>query len=374
MDSKKNIFLFKRNNIFEKKNRKKPKLKFLYYSIIAIIIMTFIILLTFIKIRKYTNNREKKIINEYNNKGNKELKRQMFGILSRISKQNITSLDNVYLGYYYKLGNSLIALNKVIFYCEILQCKRIFLKKGYYPLIKNTIYDKKYGLTIEILSNSNQKDMTSFFHWPHPYYTTLKIIPENRFDVFREEILNNLPKPSTDVNDLYIHIRNGDIYKEPNRGIYYAQPPLCFYEKVIEFKRFTNVYIIAVNDDYPIIQKLINEYKNTKYKRSSLKEDVSKLVYAYNIVASISSFLTSLIKLNDNLKYLWEYDIYHRPTKINHLHHSVSNFTRKYNIYQMQPSTIYKKTMHFWKRSDDQLNLMINDTCPNDFIFIKANK
>ena len=62
MDSKKNIFLFKRNNIFEKKNRKKPKLKFLYYSIIAIIIMTFIILLTFIKIRKYTNNREKKNI------------------------------------------------------------------------------------------------------------------------------------------------------------------------------------------------------------------------------------------------------------------------------------------------------------------------
>ena len=82
----------------------------------------------------------------------------MLKLLSRISKKTITSLDNVYLGYYYKLGNSLIALNKVIYYCEILQCKRIFLKKNYYPLIKNTIYDKKYGSTTETLTNAKKKE------------------------------------------------------------------------------------------------------------------------------------------------------------------------------------------------------------------------
>ena len=247
-------------------------------------------------------------------------------------------------------------------------------KKNYYPLIKNTIYDKKYNLTIEILTNFKKKNIKSLFRWPNPYYTTLKKIPENRFDVFKEEILHNLPKPSINENDLFIHIRNGDFYNHPYLGRNYAQPPLCFYKKVVEQNKFKNVYIIASKGNYPIIQKLITEYKNIKYKKSSLKEDVAKLVYAYNIVASISSFLTCLIKLNDNLKYLWEYDIYHRPTKFNHLHHSISNFTRKYIIYQMKPSPLYKEKMFKWKRTNEQLNLMINDTCPNDFIIIKPNK
>ena len=333
------------------------------------------ILMTFFVVSKYKKNnieeRHPKIENSNNRNG--ELRKLMFDILSKSSQQNISSLDNVYIGYYYKLGNSLIALNKVIFYCEILQCKKIFLPKYYSPFIKNKIYDKKYGLTIEIIKDSNKKDLTSLFHWPHPYYITLKILPENRFDVFKEEILNNLPKFSININDLYIHIRNGDVYKNPILGEYYAQPPLCFYEKVIESKKFDKVYIIAENDDYPIIHKLINEYNHVIYKKGSLKEDVSKLVYAYNIIGSISSFLTCLIKLNDNLKYFWEFDIYHKREKFYHLHYSISNFTRKYTTYIMPPSQIYKKTMYFWKRSEEQLNLMINDTCPNDFIIIKSN-
>ena len=104
-----------------------------------------------------------------------------------------------------------------------------------------------------------------------------------------------------------------------------------------------------------------------------MRQDASKLVYAYNIVTSISSFATSLIKLNDNLKYLWEYDIYHTPTRFNHLHYSISNFKRKYTIYKMAPSTIYKETMYRWGGTKEQLDLMINDTCPNDFEIIKPN-
>ena len=370
MDSKKFILLFQKKIYFKKKKIKNQKVKYLYYSIIIIVI---IILFKFIIIRRYNNN-VKEINNEQNNKENKELREKMFKSLSRRANKNITSLDDVYIGYHYKLGNSLIALNKVIYYCEILQCKRIFLNRNYYPLIKNIIYDKKYNLKIQLLTNSKKKDIKSLFLWPHPYYTTLIKLPENRFDVFKDEILNNLPKPSININDLYIHIRNGDVYKEPIRGRFYTQPPFCFYKKIIELKKFTNIYILAVNGDYPIIQKLINEYTNIKYNNNPLIEDVSKLVYAYNIVASISSFSTSLIKLNDNLKNLWEYDFYHRIEKNYHLHHSISNFTRKYTIYQMKPSDIYMQKMRFWNRTDEQLNLMINDTCPNDFIVIKPNK
>ena len=369
MDSK-NFKLSIKNKIFLIKLKRKKRI--LYYLYFFILIIVIIILFKFIIIRIYNNIEE--FNNEQNNKENKELREKMFKALSRRVNKNITSLDDVYIGYYYKLGNGLLALNKVIYYCEILQCKRIFLYKNSYPLIKNTIYDKKFNLKIEILPNYPKKDIKSLFLWPNPYYTTLIKLPENRFDVFKKEILNNLPKPSININDLYIHIRDGDVYKEPFRGRMYAQPPLCFYKKIIEFKNFTNIYILAVNEDYPIIQKLINEYKNIKYNKNSLIEDVSKLVYAYNIVTSISSFTTCLIKLNDNLKNLFEYDFYHRIEKNYHLHHSISNFTRKYTIYQMKPSLIYEKKMRFWNRTDEQLNIMINDTCPNNFTIIKPYK
>ena len=53
-----------------------------------------------------------------------------------------------------------------------------------------------------------------------------------------------------------------------------------------------------------------------------MKIDLSYITRGYNIVASISSFLIESIKLNDNLKFLWEYDRYPLKSKIYHSHYS----------------------------------------------------
>ena len=136
-------------------------------------------------------------------------------------------------------------------------------------ILRIHIYDKKYNLIIEPEAKLN-KNLSNVFHWPKPYYTVLYKNPENRFDVFKDEIIKNLPKVSTDINDLYIHIRNGDVYKNPLLGRFYAQPPLCFYKKVIESKTFNSIFIVAEDDDYPIIKKLLEEFKNVKYNRDSI--------------------------------------------------------------------------------------------------------
>ena len=39
----------------------------------------------------------------------------------------------------------------------------------------------------------------------------------------------------------------------------------------------------------------------------------------------------------------------------------------------MKPSPIYKKEMHQWTKTKEQLDLMINDTCPYGFTIIKPN-
>ena len=54
-----------------------------------------------------------------------------------------------------------------------------------------------------------------------------------------------------------------------------------------------------------------------------MEKDISTFIYAYNIVGSISSFLSSIIKINVKLKYFWEYDIYKMQDRILHMHHSI---------------------------------------------------
>ena len=109
------------------------------------------------------------------------------------------------------------------------------------------------------------------------------------------------------------------------------------------------------------------------YNKNALEIDLSYLLRGYNIIGSISSLLISSIKLNDNLKFLWEYDRYPLKSKIFHSHHSIINIKRKYTIYQMEPSEIYKNKMNIWKCSDEQIQIMLNDKCPNDFKIVPPN-
>lgn len=275
---------------------------------------------------------------------------------------------------YYNFGNQLLIFNKLIFYCEIINCKNIILDENNGLYIKNKIFYKKYNITIKVRKKKSNDYILSNLDY-YFYYTTYNLKLENRFNVFKNEILNNLPKINTDINELYIHIRSGDIFwnRNPDFAPDYAQPPLCFYKKIIKENNFSKIYIISQDRGNPVVDKLINENNNIIYNQNSIEKDIALLSYAYNIVGSISSFLISIIKLNNNLKYFWEYDIYLTSLKIPHLHHSIYNFTRNYTIFQMKPSNLYKNEMIIWQCSDDQLNLMINDTCPYNFTVINPN-
>ena len=39
----------------------------------------------------------------------------------------------------------------------------------------------------------------------------------------------------------------------------------------------------------------------------------------------------------------------------------------------MEPSEIYKTKMVIWKDSDEQIQIMLNDKCPNDFKIVPPN-
>ena len=286
-------------------------------------------------------------------------------------------IDTVFIDQINHFGNFMIILNNIIFYCEVIGCHKILLDdraQNLEWLIKNTIYIQKLNITImlgsKVYCNNDVVICQNKIYWDLFYPTFIK--PQIRLQYIKEEILRNIQKVNIDPNDLYIHIRGGDIFEE-NPSPVYAQPPLCFYETVINQNKFKSIYIVSMDRKNVILDELINKHKDIIFEQNNYEYDISLLIHSFNLVASVSTFFISSIKFNDNLKNLWEYDIYRLSEKFIQLHHHLYKFDIKYKIYTMKPSNIYADKMFIWTKSESQLKLMLEDSCPYDFVLTKPN-
>lgn len=284
--------------------------------------------------------------------------------LSNNSNRKITKVDTLYFAANFRIGNQLILLSKAIFFCEILHCKRILLNERKW-FIKNKIYYDKYNITIETIKKNfiHNRYMVRDFSYNWLFYFSY-IRPEIRIDILKNEILNNLPKVNINRDELFIHIRSGDIFKKSKEyDEFYSQPPLCFYETIIKNNQFRKIVIISENRLNPVIDKLTLEYPYIIFNENKIEIDIAYLVYAYNIVGSISTFINMLIRLNDNLNYFWEYNLPTLNSKIIHCHHSYFKPFKNITYFSMEPSENYKQKMEKWNCTLDQLEEMLNERC-----------
>jgi hypothetical protein len=294
----------------------------------------------------------------------------------KITRKDINKINTLFIKGKPRCGNFFISINNAIIYCEILDCKKIIIENNNKIYINNTIIDKKNNFTIEPNQAFNSRDKYSlilytYFYLFHGFRMFINI---NRLSIFREQLLNNLPKVVAHPNDLYIYIRSGDIFVLTNRGSIngYYQPPLCFYVKILDQFSFRKVYIISVDKLNFVIPALLDKYSYIKNRKNILKVDISYLINSYNIVAAKSTLFSASIKINDKLKFLWEYDIYSslRRTYLS-FHYSFYKFPLYYTIYKMNSSIKYKRIMKPWTNSPKQRKMMLNEKCLNNFDIIK---
>lgn len=297
----------------------------------------------------------------------KKEKQAFLSDISRIVKKKISSIKYLYLTGKQHFGNFLISLNNAISICEIEGCKKIFIQYNNFIYINHTILNQKYQMSIEpgyygkdYINQTIKMPIYFFFY----YYKYIK--PKIRLNLIKQELLKNLPKIKVNPQDLYIYIRSGDIFSRP-RNNSYSQPPLCFYKKILNNFNFRKVFIISENKKNPIIDIILKKYSYVIYKKNPINFDISYIINSYNIVSATSSFLISIIKLNDNLKRLYEYDLYKLSSRFIHLHYSVYNFSHNYTIYKMRPSNRYQNLMYTWYNSPEQRKLMIKEKCKNNF-------
>lgn len=92
----------------------------------------------------------------------KKEKENLLKFLSKYHRKKIDSVDTIYLFQNFRFGNQIIIINKIIFYCEIISCKKIILDKNYNWFIKNKIFDEKYKMTIEVGSIDKLNNSKTF--------------------------------------------------------------------------------------------------------------------------------------------------------------------------------------------------------------------
>jgi hypothetical protein len=325
---------------------------------------------------KYTHDREVYIRNinlifslkDFREEHNLSITLDLINQLSQKSGKNFTFVKKIYVLSNCRFGNSMICLNNIIYYSEILGIKNLYLNANYDNwYIKNDVITDKINVSLKNISevDCQSKEILCMHFFPLFFYPSV-IKPKIRIMILRDEISRNLPNVKTNKNDLYIHIRSGDSFM--NQGNLYTPAPYCFYQKILDNFKFKKIFLLSEDDRNPVIGKLISDYPKIIHKLNPVKYDIAALMNAYNMVNSASSFSQICIGLNINLKKLWEFDsVYKWCDKVLHLHSDFTKPDRKFIIYRMKPSENYLKEMYLWANEEYQRKLIIDEKCEGGF-------
>lgn len=303
---------------------------------------------------------------------NHETKEQLKNELFKITKKNFTLLRNIYIFKTINFGNQMIAFNNLIYYCENLGIKNVFLNKDIDWYIKNDIITEKIRISIISGKKINCNSFDTFCANMVVFFFPIFIKSERRSLILKNEIKKNLPKIITNKNDLYIYIRSGDSFQYG--GNHYPPAPFCFYNKIISRFKYNNIYIISQDDKSPIIGKLLSDYPKIKHSLNSKEIDIAILINAYNLVNAVSSFTQATISFNDNLINLFEYELYQLGNAIIHFHYDIDKLNREFNIYRMKSSKNYFLKMFQWENKEEQRKLLFEEKCKYDFKKTKYSK
>lgn len=233
--------------------------------------------------------------------------------------------------WYGRLGNNITQLVNAIYLG--LYLKEDFIYYPHHNLFKNKpikISDTSYKQQVYEHRFFNRDKVCSSFN-----------IDNTLFDKYKEDIkkllkeaieFKNINNNITE-NDLVIHIRSGDVYnKTPHPG--WIQPPLHFYEKVINSKKWEKIYLICEDTNSPVISPLLNKYNNIHFKIQPLIEDIKYIIGCKNICFGMGSFIPALLLFNNKIhnmyypRYCYRYllDI---TSYINKIEYNLPNYIKK---------------------------------------------
>lgn len=216
-----------------------------------------------------------------------------------------------------RLGNNITQLIHSLAFAKFFKYIILVPKNNY--IGNSSLLINYYNDTIQINNLQEESDHNNIKYIYNPFFLSHKnfyrttITYNHKRDIVKDILFlidnnfNNLFSTNNNYNidskSLYIHIRSTDIYKtnHPNT-IVYSQPPLSFYNKIIEDNNFNKIYILSDNNNNFVINSL-----QTKYGDYCNIIDAKNPIDAFNILrlcnhlcVSTSSFSTTAAFLHSS--------------------------------------------------------------------------
>jgi hypothetical protein len=209
-----------------------------------------------------------------------------------------------------RTGNNVLQLLHAIHYAKLNGYKTIQYPDHPYIMSNNIIIDT------ENITEKNDTVKGTFFylekdhctHVPEPY------ILKMYFQTYIRSIFSPL---QNDINlqvneqDIYVHIRGGDIFSNnPHKS--YVQPPLSYYRNIMV--NYNYVKLICEDHRNPCVDELL-KIEKVKNLSSSFLRDIALLSKTSNLIIGFGTFGFLIYLMNVNLKkiYIPEYGIAQLP-------------------------------------------------------------
>ena len=97
---------------------------------------------------------------------------------------------------------------------------------------------------------------------------------------------------------LVIHLRGGDAFGT-HAHVDYAQPPLSFYDLVLDHRKWSHVTVVKADDSHPlepeIVEKICRREIPVGFQSGSAEQDAEFLARASSLVSSRGSFIPAIV-------------------------------------------------------------------------------
>jgi len=155
----------------------------------------------------------------------------------------------------------------------------------------------------------NSEQFTRLILWTRPNYTLGSGSRTREWESTRAALA--LVAVKAPPRTLTIHIRGGDVFG--NRDVRsYGQPPLAYYERVVDHHGPDHVHIVYQDEANPVVRALVAlcEARDLPHTLQSgeLKEDIQTLMGAHTLVAGRGTFIPAVVGLSPQIKKVYFFE------------------------------------------------------------------
>ncbi|MGB5134432.1 MAG: hypothetical protein WBN89_04580 [Prochlorococcaceae cyanobacterium] len=223
----------------------------------------------------------------------------------------------VQIGSCKRFANSMMQLCHALLAAQSLGAQRLYIPSFWY--LKPGRHSTPMG--IEIINHHGTPDLTgedlvlsgSFLR-----RAALKRLhprrPRNRQLVrqVRHILKLDINAPAHGKTDLLIYIRSGDVFSNPTPHPSYGQPPLAFYQRVVQLRHWHTIRVVHEDRGNPVIEALLawlpNHCRRVIPVSGDLEDDLNVLLRTRHLVSGRGTFCGSVSCLSRRLRRVYSFD------------------------------------------------------------------